>query len=98
MVDEVVAGERVDELAVAAPVRGRDRHELAVACRGGERVRARQQPLAVGGEERRGDEGRRLVAGARRLDYCCDRRRVSQDEPVDEGHWRHATTVASTAD
>ena len=33
MVDEVVAGEGVDELALAAQVRGGDGHELAVAGR-----------------------------------------------------------------
>ncbi len=33
MVDEVVAGERVDELALAAQVRGGDGDELAVAGR-----------------------------------------------------------------
>ena len=34
VVDEVVASERVDEVALAAQVRGRDGHELAVAGRG----------------------------------------------------------------
>ena len=39
MVDEVVACERVDEVALAAQVRAGDRHELAVAGGRGERLR-----------------------------------------------------------
>jgi len=56
VVDEVVAGERVDDVALAAPVRGGDRYELAVARRGRERVRAGEQPRGVGREQRGGDE------------------------------------------
>ena len=56
VVDEVVAGERVDDVALAAPVRGGDRHELAVARRRRERVRAGEQPPGVGREQRGGDE------------------------------------------
>ncbi len=41
MVDEVVASEGVDEVAIAAQVRGGDRDELAVAGR-------RREPLAPG--------------------------------------------------
>ena len=84
MVDEVVAGERVDEVALAAQVRGGDGDELAVA--GGRRDAAgpRQEAVAVGREQRRGDEDRRVVAGARRLDDRRDRRGVADDELVDE--------------
>ena len=62
MVDEVVAGERVDEVALAAQVRGGDGHELAVAGRGRELRGPGEQAVAVGGEERRRDEDRRIVA------------------------------------
>ena len=48
MVDEVLAGEGVDELALAAPVRARDRHELAVAGGRRDALGPREQPVAVG--------------------------------------------------
>ena len=56
VVDEVLAGERVDEFAVAAVVSGRDRHELAVAGRGRARRGPREERVAVGDEEGRRDE------------------------------------------
>ena len=85
MVDEVVAGEGVDELALAAPVRGGDRDELAVARRRAPARPARaSSPSASGGEQRRGDEDQRVVAGARRLDDRRDRRVVAHDEPVEQ--------------
>ena len=64
MVDEVVAGEGVDELALAAPVRAGDRHELAVAGRRRAGLGPGQEPVAVGREQRRRDEDQRIVAGA----------------------------------
>ena len=59
MVDEVVAGEGVDELALAAPVRDGDGDELAVARRGRQAPGTGQQAVRVGGDERRRDEERR---------------------------------------
>ena len=48
MVDEVVAREGVDELALAAQVRGRDGHELAVARGRRDALGPRQEAVAVG--------------------------------------------------
>ena len=69
MVDEVVSREGVDELAIAAVVRGRDGHELAVA-------RGRREPFGPDEEAvsvaartmppRRGSADRRLSATPRR--------------------------------
>ena len=64
MVDEVVAGEGVDEVALAAQVRGGDGHELAVAGRRRHAAGPGQEGVAVGGEERRRDQDHRIVAGA----------------------------------
>ena len=52
----MVAGERVDDVALAAPVCGGDRHELALARGRRERARAGEEPLGVGHEQRGGDE------------------------------------------
>lgn len=49
MVDEVVAREGVDDVALAAQVRAGDRDQLAVALGRRERGRAGQQRGAVGG-------------------------------------------------
>ena len=49
MVDEVVAGEGVDELALAAPVRGGDGHELAVARASPRRPAARARSPSPSG-------------------------------------------------
>ena len=89
MVDEVVAGERVDEFAVSALVRDRDGHELAVPGRRGEGVRAREEPVGVGREQRRGDEDRRVVAVARRLDDRRNRGRVAHGQLVEKSRCRH---------
>jgi hypothetical protein len=64
VVDEVVAGEGVDELALAAPVGAGDRHELAVARCRCDGLGPGQEPVSAGGEERRRDEDPRIVAGA----------------------------------
>ena len=64
MVDEVIAGEGVDELALAAPVRGGDGHELPVAGGRRDALRPGEQAVSVGCEQRRGDEDARIVAGA----------------------------------
>ena len=49
VVDEVVAGEGVDEVALAAQVRGGDDHELTVPGRGRHGGGAGEQGVAVGG-------------------------------------------------
>ena len=77
MVDEVIAREGVDELALAAPVRARDGDELAVAGGRRDALGPGQQPVAVGREERGGDQDLRVVAGARRFDDRRDRRIVA---------------------
>ena len=101
VVDEVVAGEGVDELALAAPVRGGDRDELAVAGRGRDLGRPRQQAVGVGGEQGRGDEDERVVARARRRDDRGDRRVVADHETAEQvaglGR-RHGATIPGGAD
>ena len=52
-------------------------------------VRAREEPLGVGREQRSGDEDRRVVAVARRLDDRRNRRRIAQDQLVEESRCRH---------
>jgi hypothetical protein len=66
MVDEVVSREGVDELALAAPMRMRDGHELAVACRCREPFGPREKSVCVCCELRGGDEDQRVIAAA-----CC---------------------------
>ena len=62
MVDEVVAGECVDDVVLAAQVRGGDGDQLTVACRRRGRRRARQQRVGVGGVQRGRHEHRWVVA------------------------------------
>jgi hypothetical protein len=64
VVDEVVASERVDDVALAAQVRGGDGHELTVAGRRRHPTRASHETLPVRREERRHDEDPRILAGA----------------------------------
>ena len=64
MVDEVVTGEGVDDVALAAQVRGGDGDELAVARRRRDRGRPGEQRVAVGGVQRGRDEHGRIVAVA----------------------------------
>lgn len=64
VVDEVVASERVDEVALAAQVRGGDGHELTVAARRRHSRGPGHETLPVRCKERGRDEGRRVVAGA----------------------------------
>ena len=101
MVDEVIAGEGVDELALAAPMRDGDGHELAVAGRRRDALRAGQEPISVGCEQRRRHEDHRIVARARRVDDRRDRRVVADDESVEQlpcvGR-RHAATIPGGAD
>ena len=66
MVDEVVASERVDEVALAAQVRGGDGHELTVPGRRRHGGGSGERPVAVGCEQRRRDRivGSSLVRDA----------------------------------
>ena len=66
MVDEVIARERVDELALAAPVRDRDGDELAIAGRHRDAPGAGEESVRLGREQRRRDEdpGSSLVRDA----------------------------------
>ena len=73
MVDQVVAGEGVDELAVAAQVRGGDGHELPLAGGLRELRRPRHERVAVGARSAR-DEEHRSVAGRTRDDRAIARR------------------------
>ena len=80
-------------------VRAGDRDELAIARGRGDGAGALQEAVAVGGEERRGDEDGRVVARARGLDDRRDRLGVAGGEPVDELFGgRHAATVEQGAD
>jgi hypothetical protein len=64
VVDEVVASEGVDEVALAAQVGGGDGHELTVAGRRRHCTGPGHETVPVGCEERRGDQDLRIVAGA----------------------------------
>jgi len=62
MVDEVLAREGVDELALAAQVRGGDRHQLPVARGRRDFPGPRKQAAAaIVSDERRHDEDQRVV-------------------------------------
>lgn len=102
VVDEVVASEGVDEMAVAADVGGRDGHELAVASRRRQGSRPGEKIVPLGSrEERRGDQDHRLVAGARPLDDGGDRCGVADRELMEQVLWegmRHGVSVQSGAD
>ena len=80
VVDEVVASERVDEVALAAQVRDGDGHELTVAGRRGHSPGPRHETISVGSEERRRDQDHRIVAGPRRLHYRGDGRGITDHE------------------
>jgi hypothetical protein len=64
VVDEVVPSECVDEVALAAQMRGGDGHELAVAGRRRHSPSPGHETLPVGREERRRNQDHRIVAGA----------------------------------
>ena len=78
VVDEVVSGECVDELAVAAPVRGGDGHELAVARGRREACGLDEEAVSVRRKQCRRDEDPRIVACLRRVDDRGDRRVVAR--------------------
>ena len=84
MVDEVLAGEGVDELALAAAVGIRDDDELTITGRRGEAAGARHQLVTVRREERGGDERLRVVARPRHLDDPGDRVGIAGDESVEQ--------------
>ena len=63
VVDEVIPGEGVDELALAPPVRGGDGDQLTVPRRRRHSPGAGHQVVAVEREERGGDQDHRVVAG-----------------------------------
>src|SRR4051794_26785894 len=101
MVDEVVPGERVDEFALAAPVRAGDGDELTVARRRRNALRPGQEPVAVGGEQRRRNEDQRVVARARRGEDRGDRRVVAHHEPAEQLPWVcwwHGATIPGRPD
>ena len=77
MVDEVVSGEGVDELAIAAVVRGGDGDELAVARGRGKAFGPYEEAVSVRREQRRRNEDQRIVACMRSLDDRRDRRVVA---------------------
>ena len=102
MVDEVVASEGVDEVALAAQVRGGDDHELTVPGGGRHGGGSGEQRVAAGGrEQRRRDQDRGVVAGARLLDDRRDRRGVTDGEPMEQmlgKRRRHGATFDLGAD
>jgi hypothetical protein len=93
VVDEVVASEGVDEAALLTHMGARDGHELAVASRGRQGPGPGEKIVLLGSrEERRGDQHRRLVAGARPVDDGCDRCGITDHELMQQvlwGRWRH---------
>jgi hypothetical protein len=56
MVDEVFASEGVDEVPLAAAMRGRDRDQLAVAGRVGKGTHRAEHPIALFRQQRGRDE------------------------------------------
>src|SRR5689334_14417090 len=81
VIDEVVASEGIDEVALPAHVGGRDGHELAVASRGRHCPGPGEKVVLLGGREQRcGDQDHRLVADARSLDESGDRCSVADRE------------------
>src|SRR4051812_18213812 len=102
VVDEVVASEGVDEVALAAQVRGGDDHELTVPGGARDGGGSGEQGVKVGGrKQRRRDQDRRVVAGARLLDDGGDRRGVTDGESMElmlRERRRHGATFALGAD
>jgi len=80
MVDEVVSGKCVDELAIAAVVRSGDGEQLAVPRGRREAFGAGEEAVSVRREQGRGDEDQWIVACLRRLDDRRDRRVVAGHE------------------
>jgi len=80
MVDEVVSRQGVDDLAIAAVVRGRDGDELAVARGRREPSGPAEEAVSVRREQCGRNEDQRIVACLRRLDDRRDRRVVARYE------------------
>ena len=64
MVDEVIAGERVDQVAVTSEMGRRDRYELTVPSRLRHRPGPSQEGVSVGSEQGGRDQDLRVVAGS----------------------------------
>ena len=77
MVYEVVSREGVDELAIAAVVRGGDGHDLAVARGRREAFGPDEEAASLGREQRRRDEDQWVVACVRRVDDRRNRRVIA---------------------
>ncbi len=84
VVDEVVPREGVDEPAIAAVVRGRDGHHLAVARGRRESFGPREEAVSVRREQRRRHEDQWIVAGVRGVDDRRDRRVVAGHETPEQ--------------
>ena len=56
MLDQVLAGEGIDEVVLPSEMGRGDRHQLAVASRAGDAARLRDELLPVTQHECRGDE------------------------------------------
>jgi len=91
MVDEVVPREGVDELAIAAVVRGGDGHDLTLARGRCKPFGSEQEAVSVRREQRRGYEDQRIVAGLRRVDDRGYRRVVAGHETSEQ--WVHARDI-----
>ena len=84
MVDEVISREGIDELAIAAVVRGRDRDELAVARARRETLGPDKETVSLWREQCGHNEDPRIVACLRRLDDRRDRRVVARYETSEQ--------------
>ena len=88
MVDEVVSREGVDELVIAALVRGGDGHDLTVARCRCEPFGSDEEAVSVLRKQCRRYEDQRIVGCVRRVDDRCDRRVVAGHETSEQ--WVHA--------
>jgi hypothetical protein len=96
VVDEVVSGKGVHEVKLASQVSGCDGDELTVARGFGPVPSAKQEAVSVRSEERSRNEDQRVIARARRVHDCLDRRGVANYELVDQrfrSSRRHGATV-----
>jgi hypothetical protein len=102
VIDEVIASEGVDEVALPAHVCGCDGYELAVASRGRDGACAGEKLVLFGGGKERGsDQDHRLGTDARPGHDGCDRRSVADHELMEQvlgERWRHGGSVQRGAD
>ena len=99
MFGEVVAGQDVEQVGVAAQVGVGERDQLAFTGTAGE-LRGAVEVVAVVGEHRGGDQDGGRVRRRRLREHLGGCVRVTADEAVKEGGrflW-HTTTVAPRAD